>query len=106
MRKLYLDCYAERNRKSLHHRADTGELYVCRVHHLDKVFGYGEDGDRGSKVAAITCAVIQEFKTKRQAEGASYTGRRDFAEVRTNAFFCGFVPRNSFTLRTWISIRH
>jgi hypothetical protein len=70
LRKLYLDYYAEQEHKSL--RTNTvGEVYVDNLKHLDEFFGFNGEDEQGLKVQYITVDKIDDFKKKRQKEGAA-----------------------------------
>lgn len=88
LRQLYLNDYREQENKSLMHKSDSGEAYVCGLKWLDQFFGYdeaatGKAEDKGAKVASITPERLSQFKTERQATGSENgTINRSLAALR------------------------
>lgn len=88
LRQLYLNDYREQENKSLMHKSDSGEVYVCGLKWLDQFFGYdeaaaGKAEEKGTKVASITSERISQFKAERQAAGAENgTVNRSLAALR------------------------
>lgn len=70
LRRLYLDEYKERGRKSLRTNKD-GIEYVDSLKHLDAFLDYKQEGDRGLKVSHISVKTRNDFVKLRQEEGAA-----------------------------------
>jgi integrase len=82
LRELFLADYKTQGHRSLRTDSD-GVEYVDCLPHLDKFFGYQQEGDLGARVASITIDRVDQFKAERKSAGASNaTVNRSLAALR------------------------
>jgi integrase len=82
LRELYLTDAARKQNKSLLHKAEDGDPFVCGLNHLDEFFGYEKEGDKGVRVVAMENRIDQFIMARKEAGAKSGTINRALGILR------------------------